>query len=70
MKTETPETPFLKRLFKSNEQRTPPKATDIEKVVQEQHRSATQIKKLADDVQNNQHKAAVGTHDLISQIKH
>ena len=70
MDTKTTEKPLILRLFKTKEPKEPPKATDIEKVVKEQHPSTTQIRKLANDVQSNQHKAAVGTHDLLSQLKH
>ena len=70
MDTKTTEKPLIQRLFKTKEPNEPPKATDIEKVVQEQHRSTTQIRKLANYVQSNEHKAAVGTHDLLSQLKY
>jgi len=70
MDTKTTEKPLIQRLFKTKVPKEPPKATDIEKVVQEQHSSTTQIRKLANDVQSNEHKAAVGIHDLLSQLKY
>ena len=70
MTERTSEKKLLKRIFKSKEHDEPTTAHDIEKVVIEQNQSAKQIKKLADDIQQNQHKAAVATNDLVSHIKH
>jgi len=70
MTEKTSEKKLLKRIFKSKEHDDPATAHDIEKIVIEQNQSAKQIKKLADDIQQNQHKAAVGTNDLVSHIKH
>jgi len=70
MAKNSPETTFIKKLFKNKEPKELTKADDIEQVVLQQHKSAKQIKKLTDDIQHNQHKAAVGTSDLISQLKH
>jgi len=70
MTEKTSEKKLLKRIFKSKEHDEPTTAHDIEKIVIEQNQSAKQIKKLADDIQQNQHKAAVDTNDLVSHIKH
>ena len=70
MTEKTSEQKLLKRIFKSKEHDEPTTASDIEKIVIKQNQSAKQIKKLADDIQQNQHKAAVGTNDLVSHIKH
>lgn len=67
----SPEKPLIKRLFENKDVKEPPKANDIEQVVLQQHKSARQIKKkLVDDTRHNQHKAVVGTADLVSQLKH
>jgi len=70
MNEKTPEKKLLKRIFKHKNTNEPTTAQDIEKIVIEQNHEAKQIKKLADDIHNNQHKAAVGTTDLISHVKH
>jgi len=70
MSEKSTEKTILKRIFKTKEQNEPTTARDIEKVVIAQNESAKQIKKLADNIQQNQHKAAVGTNDLVSHIKH
>ena len=70
MSEKTSEKKLLKRIFKNKEHDEPITTHDIEKIVIEQNQSAKQIKKLADDIQQNQHKAAVGTKDLVSHIKH
>jgi len=70
MTEKTSEKKLLKRIFKNKEHDEPTTAHDIEKIVIAQNQSAKQIKKLADDIQQNQHKAAVGTNDLVSHIKH
>ena len=70
MTKNSPEKTFIKKIFKNKEPKELTKANDIEQVVLQQHKSAKQIKKLTDDIQHNQHKAAVGTSDLVSQLKH
>jgi len=70
MTEKSSEKKLLKRIFKTKEQDEPTTARDIEKIVIEQNQSAKQIKKIADGIQQNQHKAAVGTNDLVSHIKH
>ena len=61
---------MLKRIFKDKEHEEQITKQDIENIVIAQNQSAKQIKKLADDIQQNQHKTAVGTNDLVSHIKH
>jgi len=61
---------LLKRIFKDKEHEEQITKQDIENIVIAQNQSAKQIKKLADDIQQNQHKTAVGTNDLVSHIKH
>jgi len=70
MSEKTSEKKLLKRIFKNKEHDEPTTVHDIEKIVIAQNQSAKQIKKLADDIQQNQHKAAIGTNDLVSHIKH
>jgi len=70
MTEKSSEKKLLRRIFKTKEQDEPTTAHDIEKIVIAQNQSAKQIKKIADDIQQNQHKAAVGTNDLVSHIKH
>ena len=70
MTEKSSEKKLLKRIFKTKEQDEPTTARDIEKIVIEQNQSAKQIKKIADDIQQNQHKATVGANDLVSHIKH
>jgi len=70
MTEKSSEKKLLKRIFKTKEHDEPTTAHDIKKIVIEQNQSAKQIKKIADDIQQNQHKAAVGTNDLVSHIKH
>jgi len=70
MTDKTPEKKLLKRIFKHKDTNEPTTAQDIETIVIEQNHEAKQIKKLADDIHNNQHRAAVGTTDLISHVKH
>jgi len=70
MTEKSSEKKLLKRIFKTKEHDEPTTAHDIEKIVIAQNQSAKQIKKLADDIQHNQQKAAVGTNDLVSHIKH
>ena len=70
MTKNSPEKTFIKKIFKHKEPKELTTANDIEQVVLQQHKSAKQIKKLTDDIQHNQHKAAVGTSDLVSQLKH
>jgi len=70
MTKKTSKKKLLKRIFKGKEHDEPITTHDIEKIVNEQNQSAKQIKKLADDIQQNQHNAAVGTNDLVSHIKH
>ena len=70
MTEKSSEKKLLKRIFKTKEHDEPTTAHDIEKIVIGQNESAKQIKKLADNIQQNQHKAAVGTNDLVSHIKH
>ena len=67
-------TPFkkklLKRIFKDKQHEEQITKQDIEKIVIEQTQSAKQIKNLAANIQQNQHKATVGTNDLASHMKH
>ena len=69
MKKHSAEKSLLNKLFKQ-EPKPPPKAEDIQQVVKQEQNTTKHIKELADHIQHNQHKAAVGAHDLVSQLKH
>ena len=61
---------FLNRIFKDKQHEEQITKQDIEKIVIDQAQSAKQIKYLAAKIQQNQHKATVGTKDLASHMKH
>ena len=61
---------FLKRFCKDKQHEEQITKQDIEKTVIDQAQSAKQIKYLAAKIQQNQHKATVGTNDLASHMKH
>jgi len=69
MKKHSSEKTLLNKLFKQ-EPKPPPKAEDIQQVVKQEQNTTKHIKELADHIQHSQHKAAVGAHDLVSQLKH
>jgi len=69
MKKQSSEKTLLNKLFKQ-EPKPPPKAEDIQQVVKQEQNTTKHIKELADHIQHSQHKAAVGAHDLVSQLKH
>ena len=69
MKKNSSEKTLLNKLFKQ-EPKPPPKAEDIQQVVKQEQNTTKHIKELADHIQHSQHKAAVGAHDLVSQLKH
>jgi len=57
----------LEKLFGKKE--NPPTPGEINQVVKAQKDSTTNTGKLIHKVQDHQQKAAVGTHDLLSEIR-
>jgi len=60
--------PLLKN-FSGKRKENPPTPGEINQVVKAQKDSTTNIGKLIYKVQDHQQKAAVGTHDLLSEIR-
>jgi len=69
MKKQSADKTLFNKLFKQ-EPKPPPKVEDIQQVVKQEQNTTKHIKELADHIQHSQHKAAVGAHDLVSQLKH
>jgi len=59
----------LEKLFGKKEKKNPPTPGEINQVVKAQKDSTTNIGKLIHEVQDHQQKAAVGTRDLLSEIR-
>jgi len=59
----------LEKLFRKKEKKHPPTSGEINQVVKAQKDSATNTQKLVHKVQDHQQKAAVGTHDLLSEVR-
>jgi len=69
-KTDNEKKTALEKLFGKKEKKHPPTPGEINLVVKAQKDSTTNIVKLIHKVQDHQHTAAVGTHDLLSEIRH
>jgi len=68
-KTDNEKKTALEKLFGKKEKKYPPTPGEINQVVKEQKDSTTNIGKLIHKVQDHQQKAAVGAHDLLSEIR-
>ena len=68
-KTDNEKKTALKKFFGKKEKKNPPTPGEINQVVKAQKDSTTNIGKLIHKVQDHQQKAAVGTHDLLSEIR-
>jgi len=69
-KTDNEKKTALEKLFGNKEKKYPPTPGEINQVVKAQKDSTTNIGKLIRKVQDHQQKAAVGTHDLLSEIRY
>jgi len=69
-KTDNEKKTALEKLFRKKEKKHLPTPGEINQVVKAQKDSTTNIGKLIHKVQDHQQKAAVGTHDLLSEIRH
>jgi len=68
-KNDSEKTTSFEKLFRKKEKKHPPTSGEINQVVKAQKDSAANIGKLVHKVQDHQQKAAVGTHDLLSEIR-
>jgi len=67
-KTDDERKTAFEKLFGKKEKKHPPTSGEINQVVKAQKDGTTNIGKLIHKVQDHQQKAAVGTHDLLSEI--
>jgi len=68
-KTDNDKKTALEKFFRKKEKKHPPTSGEINQVVKAQRDSATNTRKLVHKVQDHQQKAAVGTHDLLSEVE-
>ena len=68
-KTDNDKKTALEKFFRKKEKKHPPTSREINQVIKAQKNSATNIRKLEHKVQDHQQKAAVGTHDLLSEVR-
>ena len=69
IKTDNEKKTAFEKLFGKKEKKHSPTSGEINQVVKAQKDSTTNIGKLIHKVQDHQQKAAVGTHDLLSEIR-
>jgi len=68
-KTDNEKKTVRSKIFGKKEKKHPPTFGEINHVIKAQKNSATNIRKLVHNVQDHQQKAAVGTHDLSSEVR-
>jgi len=68
-KNDSEKTTAFEKLFTKKEKKHPPTSGEINQVVKAQKDSATNVGKLTHKVQDHQQKAAVGAHDVLSEIR-
>ena len=68
-KNDSEKTTAFEKLFRKKEKKYPPTSGEINQVVKAPKDSATNIGKIVHKVQDHQQKAAVGTCDLLSEIR-
>jgi len=68
-KTDNEKKTALEKLFGKKEKKNPPTSGEINQVVKAQKDSTTNIGKLIHKIQDHQQKAAVSTHDPLSEIR-
>jgi len=68
-KTDNDKKTALDKFFRKKKMKHPPTSGEINQVVKAQKDSATNIRNLVHKVQDHQQKTAVGTHDLLSEVR-